>query len=260
MADLHVGYVDEPLNTTCPEYGSANRVYAAAWAEVHCDSDFVVVLDSDTVFLDQPDLSLDADAIVRPVDSKGSATRGPGDPFEDYWAGLARLDGTSIESLPYVHATIGGERIRASYNGGLIVARREKGILVRWADLFSRSVGAGMRPYSGSGIDIFASTGNVGRMASEYWGSNQAALALAIWATTDRVLHFPDCYNVPLHLIAADGDIDPRWLARPPVHLHYHWMFARHYHEIAMELLATLGVPSDRLLWLARRTPLPGPA
>jgi hypothetical protein len=260
LARMDVEYVDEPLNTSCPEYGSANRVFAAAWAEARSASDFIVVLDSDTVFLDEPELPVDADVAVRVVDSKGSATRGPGDPFEDYWVELARMGNVAIERLPYTHTTIGAERIRASYNGGLIVARRGMGMLARWAELFSRSVSAGMRPYRDSGTNIFASMGHVGQAASEYWGSNQAALALTLWAATDRVLEYPDCYNVPLHLIAEAGGIDPRWQARPPVHLHYHWMFDRAHHEVGLETLGKLGTPVDRLEWLARRIPLGGAA
>ena len=30
---MAVDYVEEPLNRVCPQYGSANRVFAAAWAE-----------------------------------------------------------------------------------------------------------------------------------------------------------------------------------------------------------------------------------
>jgi hypothetical protein len=113
-----------------------------------------------------------------------------------------------------------------------------------------------MRPYVGTGIEIVASTGSVGREGSEYWGSSQAALTLAIWATTDRVVHYPDHYNVPLHLIGSEGEIDPRWRAQPPVHVHYHWMFDERHHEVALELLARLGVADDRRAWLANRLPL----
>ena len=258
LAGMDVEYVDEPLNTLCPEYGSANRVFAAAWAEAHTDTDFTVVLDSDTIFLDELALPLEADVAVRPVDSKGSATSGPGDPFEDYWNALAGFSGMSLDQLPYLHTKIGNERIRASYNGGLIVTRRRLGILTRWAELFARSVKAGLRPYLGSNMNIFASTGHVGLAASEYWGSNQAALALTIWGMTERIVHYPDCYNVPLHLIASEGEIDPDWLALPPVHLHYHWMFVPRHHEIALEILEKLGVPADRRAWLAQRIPHPG--
>jgi hypothetical protein len=256
LQDLGVEYIDEPLNTTCREYAPANRVFAGAYAERHVDTDFVVVMDSDTVWLDEPDLPLDADAAVRPVDSKGSATRGPGDRFEAYWERMAAMCGTSLDRLPQIRSTIGNESIRASYNAGLCVVRRRVGILTRCAELFAASVSEGMRPYRGTGMNIVASTGNVGEAGSEYWGSSQTALTLAIWASTDRVLHYPDHYNVPLHLVAAEGDIDPRWLAHPPVHLHYHWMFGPRHDHVAMELMEQLGVPADRREWLRSRTPL----
>ncbi len=260
LAELSVEYVDEPINTTCTDYSPANRVFAGAWAEAHSTSDFTVVLDSDTIFLREPEFPNDADVLVRPVDAKGSATRGPGDAFEDYWVALAEMCGTSIDRLPYIHSTMEGERIRASYNAGLIVARRDKAIFTRGAELFSRSLQAGMRPYRDSGIDIYASTGSVGRAGSEYWGSSQAVLAIAIWATTDRVMHFPASYNIPLHMVAAKGEIDPIWRAVPPVHVHYHYMFAPNRYEVAMEIMAKLGVPSDRLAWLAERIPLRDPS
>jgi len=255
LADLGVEYVDALLNTSCREYPPANRVFAGAHAEAHSEADFVVVCDSDTVWLDEPELPHDADVAVRVVDSKGSATRGPGDRFEDYWADLAQRAGMSLDRLPDVTTTIGNERIRASYNAGFTIARRRLRILTRCASLFAMTIDAGMRPYRDSGIEIVASTGRVGRAGSEYWGSSQAALTIAIWSLTDRVVHYPDSYNVPLHLLASEGEIDPRWLARRPVHLHYHWMFDARHHENAMDLLARLRVPADRRAWLLERTP-----
>ncbi len=260
LSDLDVEYVDEPINTTCHDYPSANRVFAGAWAEARSTSDFIVVLDSDTVYLREPEMPKDADVAVRPVDMKGSATRGPGDAFEDYWIALAALCGISIDRLPYIRSTIEGERIRASYNGGLIVARREKRVLTRGAELFSRSLAAGIRPYRGSGIDIFASTGPVGQAGSEYWGSSQAVLAIAIWAAPGRVVHFPGSYNLPLHLVASKGDIDPQWTVEAPVHVHYHYMFTPKRYETAMEILARIGVPADRLAWLVERIPFLEPS
>lgn len=255
LAQINVEYIDEPLNITCREYAPANRVFAGAYAEAHARCDFLVVLDSDTVWLDEPELPLDADAAARPVDFKGSATRGPDDPFEAYWARMAALCAMPLERLPMIRSTIGHELIRASYNAGLTVVRRDRGILRRCAEIFAASVETGIRPYRGAGIDVYASTGHVGEAGSEYWGSSQTALALAIWSLTDRVVHYPDHYNVPLHLLAADSDIDPRWLMRPPTHLHYHWMFDARHHEVAMDLLARLALGEERLKWLAQRTP-----
>lgn len=258
LRELDVEYIDEPLNTSCREYPPANRVFAGAHAERHSDADFLIVCDSDTVWLDEPALPHDADAAVRVVDSKGSATHGPGDRFEAYWAALAREARIALDRLPYVRTTIGNERIRASYNAGFTIARRRLGMLQRCASLFAASVEAGMRPWRDSGIEIVASTGRVGRSGSEYWGSSQAALTLAIWSITSRVVHYPDCYNVPLHLIASEGEIDPRWLAHAPIHLHYHWMFDARHHENAIALMARLGVSADRRAWLLERTPFGG--
>lgn len=111
---MDVDYVEQPLNQICPAYGSANRVFAAAWAEPRASTEWVVVLDSDTVFLDELALPSDANVAVRPVDAKGSATTGPGDPFEDYWLKLASLQGVALDTLPFITTTYGGDRVRAS--------------------------------------------------------------------------------------------------------------------------------------------------
>ena len=94
----------------------------------------------------------------------------------------------------------------------------------------------------------------MGREASEYWGSNQAALALAIWSTTRRVCHYPDTYNVPLHMMDQ-----PRLRTRrdsPLVHVHYHWVFTDSHYEAALAALRDLGASPDRLDWLTARLPI----
>src|SRR5216684_669995 len=52
---LMVTYIDEVLNTECREYGSANRVAAAAYIEKSFPHEILVILDSDTFFLREPD-------------------------------------------------------------------------------------------------------------------------------------------------------------------------------------------------------------
>lgn len=252
---LDVEYVEAPLNLICPEYGSANRVFAAAWAEARACSEWIVVLDSDTVFLAEPALPDDADVAVRPVDAKGSTTEGPGDAFEAYWSQLAGLQQVSLECLPFVPTTDGNHRVRASYNAGLVVARRTNGIMAIWADLFARSIRAGLKPWRGSHLNVHASTGYVGCEASEYWGSNQAALALAIWSTTKRVCHYPDTYNVPLHMVMEHSGLRTR-RPSPLVHVHYHWVFTGSHYQAALAALRDLGATSDRLDWLTARLPI----
>jgi hypothetical protein len=259
LADMGVQYVDEPLNTTCREYSPANRVFAGKWAEAHCDTDFVVVLDSDTVYLKEPEMP-SGDVAVRPVDSKGSATRGPGDAFEDY-LGRALRD-VRHDDRP---ATLPSRDDRRPAHPRL-VQRRPDRLSPRQGHLH-----AGRRPLFRITRRRHAAVprqrhrhlrvdGPVGQAGSEFWGSSQAVLAIAIWATTDRVLHYPPTYNLPLHLVAATGEIDPVWTAVPPVHVHYHYMFTPQRCEIAMEIMAKLGVTEDRLAWLADRVPFADPS
>jgi tetratricopeptide (TPR) repeat protein len=260
LRDLAVDYVDEPLNLSCQEYGSANRVFAAGWAERQVASEFVVVLDSDTVFLGEPELPDDADFAARPVDTKGSATCGPGDPFEAYWRALAELGGVPLDRLPFLTTTISGDRVRASYNGGLVVARRALGIMAQWAALFEASIRANLTPHGDGSHNVFASTGFVGPAAARWWGSNQAALALAAWSRTSRIALYDARYNVPLHMLVEQRPLDPVWRHPRPVHVHYHWLFFDRWAPTALATLAELGVADDRVAWLRARLPFPLPA
>ncbi len=253
---LHVRYAEEPLNTLAPLYGSANRVFTAAWAETRVTSEWIVVLDSDTLFFDELVLPANGEAAARPVDSKWTATEGPGDPREEYWARLAALHGVSLDILPMVRTTDQKDTVRASYNGGFVVVRRECGLLQQWADLFSRSLTADMKPWKGSQLNVFASTGYVGPEATEYWGSNQAALALVLWSSGVRVAHYPESYNVPLHILVDRPDLVMQRMQTPLVHVHYHWLFSADHHLRAIETLQRLGLGAERLDWLRKRLPL----
>lgn len=256
LAALDVEYTEEPRNDIAPVYGSANRVVAAAWLEPRAETDWIIVLDSDTLVLGELELPEDAEVAVRPVDTKGSATAGPGDPFEAYWQALAALGRVSLDALPFVETTDRSARVRAAYNGGLVVVRRQLGLLGQWADLFARSIAAGLLPWKGSGLDLRASTDMVGVEAAEYWGSNQAALAIVTWGLTRRVHVYPDRYNVPLHMLVT-SPASRAWPASgPPVHLHYHWLLRPPACQAALDALERLGTPQPQLDWLRARTPL----
>jgi hypothetical protein len=254
---LGATYHEAPLNTHCPQYGSANRVYAAAWAAENTAASTLIVLDSDTLFLDEPALLGEQfDVAARPIDLKGSTTVGPGDEFEPYWQQLCGLAGYSIDRLPFVETTFDRTKVRASYNGGYAVVRRETGILQRSADIFTQSVSADIRPYKGrAGFRVFASTGYVPDRAAEYWGSNQAAFSIAAWSTTRRFCTLGIRYNVPLHILAEEKHWSDEWARIAPVHVHYHWMFDLEHRARTIELLSRLGVPSDRLDWIFARRP-----
>ncbi|MBA3241945.1 MAG: hypothetical protein H0T60_12025, partial [Acidobacteria bacterium] len=129
-------YIDRILNTECPEYGSANRVAAAAHIEDTRPHEILVILDSDTLFLREPSeliLAPEVDVAVRPVDLKGMSTGGPADPSDLYWQDLCRCCGVDYDQVPWTKSSVDRRRIKANYNGGLVVVRGGLGILRRWA-------------------------------------------------------------------------------------------------------------------------------
>ena len=204
---MNVEYVEEPLNQLCPQYGSANRVFTAAWAEERAGSEWIVVLDSDTLVLGEMELPVDADVAVRPVDTKGSATDRSRRSVRRLLAAAGGDTGRAAR-LPAVRPHHRPRhRVRASYNGGLVVVRREKASCGPGPSLFSRSVLAGLKPWQGSNLNVHASTGLVGLEASEYLGIEPGRGALAIWSTTRRVLHYPDTYNVPLPFLLRQPEL-----------------------------------------------------
>jgi hypothetical protein len=225
---LSVTYIDEVLNTECREYGSANRVAAAAFIEKMYPQEILVVLDSDTLFLREPELVLlssDVDVAVRPVDVKGMCTAGPTDPFDKYWRDLCRCCGVHYEDIPWTESFVDHERIKASYNGGLVIARATLGILQQWADFFFRSVRQGLSPYPAE-WRLRSGVGWVDSTASKLWGSNQAALSLAIWSKTRRVQELPATHNYPLHSHRQIDPVTAGAVFPHLVHVHYHWLLA----------------------------------
>jgi hypothetical protein len=226
LDELRVIYIDAILNTECPEYGSANRVAAAAYIETIYSHEVLVILDSDTLFLREPTdilLTSDISVAVRPVDVKGMCTSGPTDPFDRYWRDLCKCCGVEYDKLPWIEAFVDQCRIKASYNAGLVVARANLGIMQEWADFFFASIRQNLRPYAHD-RSFRAGAGWVDSTASRLWGSNQAALSLAIWSKTKKVLELEPTYNYPLTLHDQINHGRRRGIFPNLVHVHYHWL------------------------------------
>lgn len=248
---LGVTCIVEPLNETGSPYGTINRIVAGAWAEQQSLRPYLILLDTDTVFVGEPRF-VRADAGVRPVDVKGSASSGPGDPLEPYWSRLCRIGGIEPSRLPRIATTIDRVRIRASYNGGFTVVRRELGILQKTREIFFAALEEDLRPRAGN--EIFASTGAVGEEASEWWGSSQAALSVAIASRTSDVHTYDARYNIPLHNL-----VDPRqpWPLRgEPILLHYHYLAEPSYQPHLRQVLERLGVAPAARRWIEARLAL----
>jgi hypothetical protein len=229
LDDLGVKYIEKILNKDCTEYGSANRVAAAAYIEETYPHEILVILDSDTLFLNEPSEFLfesDIDVAVRPVDVKGLSTAGSDDAFDAYWRALCHSSGVDYKQIPWRESFVDHERIKANYNGGLVVVRGGLGIMRRWAEFFFASVGRGLRP-NPDGLTFRAGAGWVDSAAGRLWGSNQAALSVAIWSSTQRVRELPPTYNYPLHLHEQIDSALAKQAFPRLVHVHYHWLLEK---------------------------------
>lgn len=250
--ELDVTYVDEPLNLTGHPYGTINRVVVGAWAETQLDSSYLAILDTDMVFTAEPRLRR-ADVGARPVDMKGSASAGYGDPLDNYWLRICSIAGVSLDELPILRTTVGNQLIRASYNGGFTVVRRGLGILEHTRHVFFRAMAEDLRPLVGLGLNVKASTGLVGTVSSEWWGSSQSALSAAIWAKTRDVYLYGPAYNIPLHLL-TDGSRDwPLDNDSCPILLHYHYLTEPQYRREFSVVLARIGCAAPTVEWLRTR-------
>lgn len=260
LRDLEVEYRSLPLNTTGSPYGPINRVVASRWAEQEIQTEYLVVLDTDMLFVSEPDF-LRHDIGVRPVDVKAAASCGPDDPLDAYWGRMCARAGIGLDDLPMIVTSISRVAVRASYNGGFTVARRGANILTRAANVFLDSFFAGDRPDSNRGGNVLASTGRVGVEASQWWGSEQAAMSVTIWSATRDVSIYDERYNIPLHLI---GRKTP-WPASsgPPILVHYHHLLDRKHRRQLSQALAAIGCPAEPQVWLmdqlARGDPKAGP-
>lgn len=252
LESLGVRYVAAPLNRTGSPYGSINRIVTGAWAEAHSLKPYLVVLDTDTIFVAEPDFKR-VDVGVRPVDRKGSASSGADDPLDAYWGRLAELANIELSRLPMMTTTIDRAPVRASYNGGFTVVRRDLGILTRTRDIFFASLDENLRP--GQLCDVFSSTGFVGAEASAWWGSSQAALSIAIWSIASAVHIYDSRYNIPLNNL-----LDPaqEWKITQdgkPILLHYHHLAEVEFQPELRRILARIGCSPDVCAWIESRLP-----
>jgi hypothetical protein len=252
LNELQVTYIDAVLNTACPEYGSANRVAAAAYVEQQFPHEILVILDSDTLFLREPNeilLEPDVDVALRPVGVKGMCTSGSSDPFDAYWRDLCLCCGVDYDQIPWTEAFADRCRIKASYNAGLVIVRSELGIMQRWSDFFFTSIRQQLKPYTHD-RRFRTGAGWVESGASRLWGSNQAALSLAIWSTTNKVKELEPVYNYQLNV----HELIDRRLRKKVfpnlVHVHYHWLL--HDQSSENPLFESSGpLSSEQRAWLA---------
>ncbi|WP_131837255.1 hypothetical protein [Ancylobacter aquaticus] len=257
LQTLGVRVVTLPLNTTGSAYGSINRIVAGAWAERHMTTPYVGILDTDTLFI-RPPTFVEAGAGVRPVDHKGTATAGVDDPKDVYWGEICDLGGIPLDRLPLLRTTCCKTAIRASYNGGFLIARRSLGILAHTDKIFFETYRRDLRP-TPSATQIFASCGQAGPEAASWWGSSQAALSAAISAKTDDILIYDNAYNIPLHIFSETRQrlfsLRPSFPFDPgdAVLVHYHYLAAQKHRTRFLKTLKQIHCPPNVAKWISQR-------
>jgi hypothetical protein len=253
LDQLQAEYLPVEIDSCCPEYGTSYRVHSLAHIARRPGPPIIIQLDSDTIFLSEPDFALAGNQLAaRPVDMKGMCTTGARDHFDPYWRKLCALVGVNYEQMPIVNTTIDHKRVRASYNGGLVAAQRAGGLFELTEDIFKRLVAAGMKPWSANGPEIMTGTGLLSGAATAYWGTSQAALSLATVVGRHSVRHLPATHNIPLHLL----DRMTTSLPTPMVHVHYHWLFSADQNGPNPRWDAKLKLSEEAAEWLKARLPL----
>jgi hypothetical protein len=207
FARLGVIHRNGILNERYRDYPLANKPLVAAFAERTLSEEFLVFVDSDKVFFQEPArLLLDAgvDVAVRPVDVKNVGTDGKSDENQSYWAQLAFE--FQIPSFCRVTTTVDRQQILGYWNSGLVSVRRSAGIFTAWKENFETAMSLGMLPPKPYFLD-------------------QCVLAATIHALGVTVTELPPSYNYPLHLqdrIPARSRITS---FRRMTSAHYHVMF-----------------------------------
>lgn len=250
--ELGAEYKEVSLQSPTPEYGPSFRVMALAWRARQDGPKILVQLDTDTIFLDEPDLDLSSHgAAARPVDVIGMCSTGPGTPRESLWEDMCRANGVEIDALPFVHTTIGNHRVRASYNAGLFVAYRHAYLQIERC--FYNIIASDLRPFRGAVEGIRTGAEIVTARGFEMWGTSQAAISIAAAKSGLSVRMLDKSHNIPLHLIE-----DLETLPERTVHVHYHWLFADRLHAEPI-LSERLPLTIAQKVWLGERLPFPSP-
>jgi hypothetical protein len=245
--------VEMSLVSPCPEYGTSYRVFACGEYEPSSQADCLVFMDSDTVLLSEPDFELlEADVAGRPVDVKGMCTTGDDDANDSYWRDLCRVCGVNYELIPHVTTTVDHLRVKASYNGGLAIARNKAGLFAKTADFFRRSLLANLVPWPESDSSFPTGHGMVSPEGGRLWGSAQACFSLAITSLNLSVRILPPSQNFPLHsYLDLLPEIEKGTI--PLIsHVHYHHLFRSNPRDNPI-LAGQPGFPADSIEWLRER-------
>jgi hypothetical protein len=126
MSALEIRHVSITPKTRYVWHHYMNKAQAVMAAEEMTNTDSILWIDSDIIFLREPnDLALppDIDFAASAPDTGLIGSRGGDDPHDLFWSRCAGLIGRQADELPWL-TTGDGHRIRFYWNAGLFVYRR----------------------------------------------------------------------------------------------------------------------------------------
>jgi hypothetical protein len=163
--DLKVTYIRPKTKTNYAWFKFLNKPLAVFEAQKYITSESVAWLDSDLLFLDEPEqlaLLPSEDFLGFPVEAKEMGTTGLGDPYEALWQEFCRILGIDIETLPWIITAETKQRVRLYFNGGIFVYRRSTNFARNYLDiclkLLDSRIGSKAEGYN-MGIDEMSAIG-----------------------------------------------------------------------------------------------------
>jgi len=203
--DLNRDHVDFPL---------ANTLYSAAFFEsTFPEYKSILLVDTDTVFLNQPEKGVFKPGIhVRVVDNKGVGTLGPEDPNDAFWKSLFSYFDLPLPKIA-LETTIRRERIRPYFNSGFTWCNAVPGFFAKWLEDFRVLMESPLRP------------DYVGRDGTNFGFFEQLALAITTRRYPDLIHGLPQNMNypIPFHpLLKQENRSIP---LHDLTHVHYHKWF-----------------------------------
>ena len=206
--ELGVTYRYAPIAKKHGWFKFLNKPLALVEAETMASTELVGWLDSDLLVLNAPD-ELDLEPgmdFAACASEKEMGTTGPGDPFESLWQALCAALGIDIDSLPWITTESEKLRIRAYWNGGVFVYRRDKAFAARYLATCIKLMDArfiGRHPDYGIGINEMSAIGLAVHQGQLAWRalplSHNHFAGTARWADQSeeamrdvRILHYHD--------------------------------------------------------------------
>ncbi len=240
LDELGVRHINVRPQTRYVWHHYMNKAQAVMAAEQATEADSILWIDSDIIFLREPnelELPHGIDFVASAPDTGLIGSSGQDDPHDAFWSRCASLIGKEVDDLPWL-TTGDGHRIRFYWNAGLFVYRRASRFGREFVSDFERAMVEG-----------------VARNHAQVHGMDQVILGLTVLRLGLGWRAVPDTSNFPVISFLPDN-FDP--IKVEPVDVvHYHDSMSP---VLLPKLLETLRPAHPEVAeWLAAEGPVVDP-